>query len=69
MAYKMTVGDENVVKNLRFKHGDKVAQYSDIVLAVAWREFSGSDDYPDEEKFLKNWLDNRDQLTGFDISP
>lgn len=55
MAYTMTAGDRNVVNNIRYKHGDAVKTYPDEHIAKTWREFSGSDEYPDEDKFLE-WL-------------
>lgn len=52
---ELTQGDKNVVSNVRHKHGDKVAQYSDEHIAKTWRMFSGSEDCPSEDKFLE-WL-------------
>lgn len=52
---KLTSGDVNVVSNVRFKHKTQVASYSDEHIAKTWRDFSQSEDYPDEEKFLE-WL-------------
>lgn len=51
----LSQGDKNVVYNIRYKHGEKVRQYSDEHIAKVWRLFSGSEDYPNEEAFLE-WL-------------
>lgn len=53
--YKLTAGDKNVVSNVRYKHSDKVKNYSDEHIAETWRHFSQSDEYPNEDKFLE-WL-------------
>lgn len=54
--YNMTEGDKNVVRNLRFKHGEAIAQYPDEMVALAYRHFSSSEDYPNEELFVQHWL-------------
>jgi hypothetical protein len=55
MTYRLSEGDKGIVYNIRFKHKDAVAQYSDELIAYTWREFSSSEEYPDEDKFLE-WL-------------
>jgi hypothetical protein len=55
MAYEMTHSDAQVVYNLRHKFKDRIKTHSDSDIAESWREFSGSEDYPDEEKYL-DWL-------------
>lgn len=53
---KMTEGDKSVVYNIRYKYKDKVNKYSDEWIAKSWKHFSQSEDYPDEEKFIKYWI-------------
>lgn len=57
MTDTLTSGDKQVVANLRFKHGQKVAHVTDAKLAYNWRMFSSSDDFPDEDKFVEFWAD------------
>jgi hypothetical protein len=52
----LTPGDKNVVHNLRGQHPQGLANYSDEVIALAWRIFSQSDEHtghPSEELFVE----------------
>lgn len=51
----LSTRDKSVVYNIRHKHGKTVEAYTDEHIAKTWREFSQSDEYPDEDKFLE-WL-------------
>lgn len=55
MAYTLKHGDQNVIDNIRFKFKDQVTKYSDLLIAEVWRDFSLSEDYPDDDKYL-SWL-------------
>lgn len=51
----LSTGDQNIVSNIRLRHKERVTQYSDEHIARVWRDFSLSDEYPDDEAFLE-WL-------------
>lgn len=53
---KMKPGDQNVVDNLHQRYGDKLKPYSDAHILARWWEFSSSDDFGNEDKFLE-WLE------------
>ena len=57
---KLTSGDKQVVQNLRFKFKERAEQYSDEQLAQAWRNFSISEDFPDEERVF-DWIEGVNQ--------
>lgn len=45
--------DQSIVANLRREYGDKIKDYSDELIAEAWKQFSQSNEYPDtnQERF------------------
>lgn len=47
----MRQSDSQVVANLRRELGEKIAHASDEAIAKAWKEFSGSNEYPDMTLF------------------
>lgn len=55
LSYAMNHGDKVIVDNLRRSRGDELQPYSDEQVAKAYREFSLSEDYPDESKLI-NWI-------------
>lgn len=60
MAYTMTTGDRNVVANLRYQYGEALIMSSDEDIALAWRRYSGSDEYEqryDEPNLFLKWVD------------
>ena len=61
----LSQGDKNVVDNIRFKHGEAVADYPDAYIASTWRMFSQSEDYPNDDKFLE-WLSEGFGIEGED---
>lgn len=56
MTYVMRFGDDNIVRNIRFKYGDRVKDFSDVCIVEAWHVFSQSEDYGNDDKYLE-WLE------------
>lgn len=54
----LTRGDEQVVFNIRHQYGERVQEYSDEQIALAWRNFSLSDEYPDDGENFLSFLAN-----------
>lgn len=53
---------DNFIANLRETYKDRVVRYSNRRIAQRWREWAVSEDYPDEELFVVNWLPLNSQL-------
>lgn len=47
---------DNIITNLRETYKDRIREYSNRRIAQRYREWEVSEDYPDEEAFVVNWL-------------
>lgn len=51
------VADESLVRNLRFKYGNDLANISDQQIVNSYDYFSVSDDFGDDDLWLEHWLE------------
>jgi hypothetical protein len=56
MSYKLTMGDVQVVKNIRYRWPDELKGVSDEAIAQLYRDFSGSTDHGNNDEKLPEWF-------------
>jgi len=50
---------DNVIEDLRTRYRDRLLPYTNKHLAQQYRAWRVSEDYPDEELFINQWLPSR----------
>jgi hypothetical protein len=56
MTYKLTLGDHQVVRNIRHRWPAEVANVSDTAIAKLYRDFGQSEDHGNNDEKLPEWF-------------